>query len=172
MSPWDPLFIKCIFDCWICRFYIIRGIQRWLLGFRGWSRQCWEAISKHGTFRWIIKNHFGKVVHFKMLNNSCFFISSIAFTMKMMHWLWKHLSIQKTLFAWLHCNQLCPPTSIVSQQRLWKVIQVERGGLYPPPHTLYGLQWTPVDSSAHFARPNWLVQCPVHWSPVQSSPVH
>ena len=25
--------------------------------------------------------------------------------------------------------------------------------------------WNPVDSSAHFSRPNWLVQCPVHWTP-------
>ena len=33
------------------------------------------------------------------------------------------------------------------------------------------LHWTPVDSSAHFSRPNWLVQCPVHWSPAQSSPL-
>ena len=41
-------------------------------------------------------------------------------------------------------------------------------GLYPPPHNLYGLHWTPLDSSAHFARPNWLVQSPIQWSPVQS----
>ena len=41
------------------------------------------------------------------------------------------------------------------------------------PHVIHmdstGLHWTPVDSSAHFARPNWLVQSPVQSSPVQST---
>jgi len=37
-------------------------------------------------------------------------------------------------------------------------------GLYPPPRNPYGLQWTPVDSSGPFVRPDWLVQCPVHWT--------
>ena len=35
-----------------------------------------------------------------------------------------------------------------------------------------GLQWTPVNSSQARLRPDWLVQCPVHWIQVQSSPVH
>ena len=41
---------------------------------------------------------------------------------------------------------------------------MEWGGLYPPPCNPYGLRWTPLDSNGPLAKPDWLVQCPVHWT--------
>ena len=134
MSPWDVLFIKCIFDCQVHRFYIIRGIQRKLPGFCGWGRGCWKAIRKHSAFGWILRNCFGWVVHFKMLNNSCLLISSRQLLPLQWRWCTNFEDIYwfRSLFlhGWIAINPA--HISIVSQQKLWKFIQADVR-IYPIP---------------------------------------
>ena len=80
----------------------------------------------------------------------------------------KHEPSSLSLFAFTFHQHCIQTTEWLRNQRFnW----ADSGGLYLPPRNPYGLHWTPVDSSAQSARPNWMVQCPVHWSPVQSSPL-